>query len=241
MQRPNSGMDLPPTSRKLGGMIRRLVGLFFRTPTPALRRRRRPSKLRYEVAPSGGVSRSPILKPPAYLQVQGCEYGPLDEPAIRRFLAQNEKGDQVYVWCRGLTIWTPVQNLRGYENFLFAKSQMSSLERDFAESPLLPSENRRGIRKSIAATARIYGSDKGNGFGICLDLSITGMQVRLEQNGKWRKDDVIEFNVYPISLCGIPPFRGLGKIAWVRERDHRVGVLFRSFEGAGRDHLIRGL
>ncbi len=153
------------------------------------------------------------LKPPVFLQVDGAEYGPLSGNDVHQFMEKNQPKHQVYAWCKGLPLWTPIQKIMGFEKYHFEKSQMFTIANDPIDSEVFGKENRSAPRKTFVASARIYcdGSSESS-FGICLDLSLQGTKIRLEKHLPLVAGESVRFELFPLSISGIGRLNGTAKV-----------------------------
>lgn len=186
------------------------------------------------------------LRPPFFLHVVGSERGPFTLPEVKDLLSKAKFADQVYFWAKGLPFWVPIQEIPGFEGVEFSQSKMVRTPNDVFLQAMQPAEGRAAHREGLVATTRIYLSSpekntspapSPQGFGVCLDVSATGAQIRLENQLPLKRDDLIRLEVIPLSLLKLPHFLIQARIVWVRPETLCIGVEFMSFERGGWEKL----
>lgn len=172
------------------------------------------------------------LKPPVYLQVDGAEFGPLSGKDVHQFMEKNCPKDQVYAWCKGLPIWTPIQRIVGFEKFHFERSQMFTISNDPIDSEVYGRESRLAPRKPFVASARVYcDASSESSFGICLDVSLQGTKIRIEKPLPLVPGEIVRFELFPLSIAGIGRLDGTAKIVRYQPDVLKCALNFISSDG----------
>jgi hypothetical protein len=172
------------------------------------------------------------LRPPFYLHVVGAERGPFTLFEVKELLNKAKFTEQVYLWCKGLRFWVPIQEIPGFEDYQFAASKMTRLKNDVFEKAARGQEGRASHREGLVSTVRATAW-----FGVCLDVSATGMQVRIENHVDLKKGDLIQLEMIPLSLLKLPNFNAQIKVAWYKPDQLCLGAEFVSFERGGWERL----
>jgi hypothetical protein len=178
------------------------------------------------------------LKPPFYLHVIGSERGPFSLGEVRDLLAKAKFDDQVYIWCKGLQFWLPIQEIPEFAHLKFANSRMTRTRNDVFSNAIKSQEGRASNREGLVATAQVTRTAGGPAsFGICLDGSASGLQVRLEDAFPLAKDEVIDIELMPLALLKLPQLRCKARVAWYKEETLCFGAEFVAFERDGWEKL----
>jgi hypothetical protein len=191
---------------------------------------------------SGTGAPTPVS--PVYLQVSGSEYGPMSVEEMKKILEKRTFKNQVYAWYKGLKTWFPVQEISGFTHLTFEESQMKSDSHQLLERLVYSREARTSKRKEIVATVRQIQKGalpKNMPFGVCVNISDTGVQVLLEEPCKLLPDQNYNFELLPLTIYGMPTLFFQGRVIWVKDGGVRVGVSFNSFERNGLDKLAEYL
>ena len=183
-------------------------------------------------SPQGGTPES-ILKPPFYLHVIGSERGPYSLPEVRELLQKAKFSDQVYLWCKGLQFWLPIQEVPEFAHLRFATSSMTKTSNDVFENVVSGQEGRASNREGFVSTVRVKSGNGLTSFGVCLDVSSTGLQVRLENHNGLNKGEEIELEMMPLSLLNLPVLNCKARVAWYKKELLCFGAEFVTFDRDG--------
>jgi hypothetical protein len=179
------------------------------------------------------------LKPPLYLHVLGSEHGPFNLSEIRDLIQKAKFQDQVYVWCKTLPYWVPMERVAELADLRVVSSQAIQTPHDvFAQAVQPNQEGRTSIREGIVATFKMrFTGLQHSAFGVGIDISATGAQVRLEAPIGIQKGDELRFEMIPLSLLRLPNLIGSARVAWYRPETLCAGLEFVEFERDGWERL----
>ncbi|MBS1960292.1 MAG: DUF4339 domain-containing protein [Bdellovibrionales bacterium] len=197
------------------------------------------ARLNARFAPSSAASKN--LAPPFYLHVIGAEHGPFTMQEVRDLLDKTKFDEQVYLWCKTLQFWVPIQQFGEFAHLRFKSSKITKTQNDVFEKAANAPEGHEGRsqqRTGFVATIRVSRNGMNEKiFGVCIDVSTTGLQVRLENHLGLAKGEEISFEMMPLSLIGLPRLNGKARIAWYKQDVLCFGAEFIGFERDGWERL----
>lgn len=197
------------------------------------------ARLSTRFAPSSASSKN--LVPPFYLHVIGAEHGPFTMQEVRDLIDKAKFDEQVYLWCKNIQFWVPIQQFPEFAHLKFKSSKITKTRNDvFEKAATAPAghEGRATARTGFVSTVRVNRAGMNEKiFGVCIDVSATGLQVRLENHLNLQKGEEVFFEMMPLSLIGLPRLTGKARIAWYKEDVLCFGAEFVSFERDGWDRL----
>ncbi len=181
----------------------------------------------------------PVFVTPAYIQVKGKEYGPLTKDALSKLLERSQFKDQVYIWYKGLSSWYPIQELPGFKHLHFEASAMTRIPGEVLGRVIFNREERSAIRRDIVSTVRLSSDGKQMDLpsGICVDISLTGVQIRLEKHHPFRLKDELVGELIPLSLSGVPAVLFRATVIWFKKEELKLGLFFTEIDEGTRDQL----
>jgi hypothetical protein len=182
-------------------------------------------------APSGAV----------FLRSSLAERGPFEPSDLQKEVARMGTAEQVYVWYEGLRTWAPIQDIPGFAHLRFAHPIARGKDDRRFVRVVYGRETRSDERKSLVAAVALTSSKSGSGFAVCLDVSSTGMQIRLQDPMPLQTGDTVTLAVTPLHTLGLPKIEARAKVVWVSASDFRVGLFFLEVLGEGQAALEKHL
>jgi hypothetical protein len=164
-----------------------------------------------------------------FLQFEGTEFGPISINELQTVVQTGKMRGTLYAWSKGMENWHPVSALEELSHLFQGAPQGLAARPPSRFNKVTPDHEGRGAARSalVATVWRLQGRKEREIIGICADISISGMQVVVDNSQAANdKGSQLELEIVPVGLSGLNAIRVQGKVVWKDSAVHRIGVQF---------------
>ena len=150
----------------------------------------------------------------------------------------------LHVWQKGLDDWQPIESLNDFHALLEGHSEALTRSEFKANRPpeavLVEKNTRSGARIHLLATVwKIAEGDLRIRLGVCADISITGLQVLLDTDEKFKVEDRFDLEIKPGGNQKFKPFWAKVVVRWIKPETKRMGVEFQNLLQDAHESLVK--
>ena len=164
-----------------------------------------------------------------YLQFDGTEFGPFTLAELENVMQTGKIKGTLYVWFTGMDNWLPVSSTEEVSNIFegtLSQDQKRLIKHQKLEVMQKREERNNGRTPLIATVSLEQETGKLDNIGVCADISASGMQIIVTNNQAFKVEAIHRFQVMPLTVSGLSPFKMSGKVMWFNADEGRVGLRF---------------